>query len=887
MSNAWGKLIRECQDGADASCRKRCDCKERQRLSLTGHSADVMAVMHALLEQTVMSERLARLWGVAELTPEHKAWLLLLAGLHDAGKVNAGFAMGPFAAVKAVERWERGHISPLWALLGATRGTPEALKLQADVLKSSGLDQWLALLREPQGKPEDAPPWQPWLAALAHHGQVPADKLPIKTELWRKLGEYSPQQALRRLVNNLRNWLPDIPQAPPTAWNSRVAYGFAGLLTLADWLGSDSKIFALPGGDDIPDGPDRYAWALKRAHDMLATHLLVPDQARAATRGLTWTIKALTDFSHASPAQSAMLTLCDPPPSGRVCVIEDETGSGKTEAALIHFFRLFEQGAVDGLYFALPTRAAAVQIHARIQKFLARLWGDAAPLVVLAVPGYIDATGKVPDSGEGGTALQGLPPETGRWHEEPDQPWAAERPKRYLAAFIAVGTIDQALMGALRIKHAPLRSASLMRSLLVVDEVHSSDDYMRVVLGNLLDQHIAAGGHALLLSATLGATARCRLLKRKPPPSFDDACLIPYPAVWTGTDLIPAAARYKSSKQVRIELSTAWQDPACIVQRAIGAAGQGARVLIIRNQVKDVISTQMALHALAPDLCLRVNGVAAPHHARFAATDRKLLDAALEQALGAKVARGRGVVVVSSQTAEQSLDIDVDYLISDLCPADVLLQRIGRLHRARQRVVLKGFETPHLLVVAPNEAELAPAGPATKPKGILGLGLIYPNLLGIVATRRALERGQWIIPADNRELVERATHGDHLEALAKSLGENWLACWYQHLGVTGAQSNLATQNCLLWDGPMQPNPPGLDQNITTRLGLEDYFVELPSGTIGPFGEGIRGLIVPHHLVRGTPVPVTETKPEAEGFSFVFGDKRLRYDALGLRVDGSA
>jgi len=37
----------------------------------------------------------------------------------------------------------------------------------------------------------------------------------------------------------------------------------------------------------------------------------------------------------------------------------------------------------------------------------------------------------------------------------------------------------------------------------VVDEVHASDPYMRTLLVKALQRHLAAGGHAMLLSATL------------------------------------------------------------------------------------------------------------------------------------------------------------------------------------------------------------------------------------------------------------------------------------------------------------------------------------------------------------------------------------------------
>ncbi|MDA8253297.1 MAG: CRISPR-associated helicase Cas3' [Rhodospirillales bacterium] len=874
MTDAWAKLHRDCQDGRGASCRKRCDCPELNRLSLPGHSADVMAVMKILLDDTVISARLACLWGVPALSPALRSWLLLLTGLHDVGKTSIGFHLAPFAKEEFTTRWEAGHISPFWALLNASNGTPEAKNLRDNLFDNEYFKAFLPFL----GTQRD---WRPWLAALSHHGYVPQIQSRLDLCLWRKHDKhaYNPKRALHRLGQAMRCWLTDLPDTPPTQWNDRLGHAFAGLLTLADWLGSDTTVFPFPAQDRIPDGRERYSWAIAQAQEMMRERLIVPHRAREATKRLSWTINGLTGFERGSVAQTAMLEMDAAPRHGRICVIEDETGSGKTEAALIHFLRLFEQGAVDGLYFALPTRAAAVQIYGRIQNHLDRLWGEAAPRVVLAIPGYIDTEAD----------QTGLPLEAGRWDEARDLPWAAERPKRYLAALVAVGTIDQALMGALRLRHALLRSASLMRSLLVVDEVHSSDDYMSVVLGNLLDQHLAAGGHALLLSATLGATARCRLLDRAAPPAFATAKAVPYPAIWNGRDLLPGDGRRgekNAPKQVNIEITTAWRDPSMIVDRAVAAARQGARVLVIRNQVRDVVETQLALQARAPDLCLRVNGVAAPHHSRYAAEDRKALDAALERALGARVPRGNGIVVVASQTAEQSLDIDADVLISDLCPADVLLQRIGRLHRSRARVPIAGFEQPRLLVVAPLEAELVPHA-QRKRENPLVLGLVYPNLLGIIATRRALERRVWTIPDDNRELVESATHVDHLDALAHELGEPWYKNWQDHLGDTGARSNLAMHNCLRWNEPMQPDHNDVDEHIATRLGLQDHFVELPAGTRGPFGNVLRGLAIPGRWSRGAAPESVDIQQEAGGFTFAFAGNLLRYDALGLRVAATA
>lgn len=193
---------------------------------------------------------------------------------------------------------------------------------------------------------------------------------------------------------------------------------------------------------------------------------------------------------------------------GSLVILESETGSGKTEAALWRFVHLFRTGAIDSLYFALPTRVAASQVYHRVQTAIKNLWAEHSPLTIRALPGYVNA--------DGGDARQ-LPNFEVLWSDHPDdakaqQRWAAENSKRFLAAPIAVGTIDQALLGALQVRHAHLRHAMLARSLLVVDEVHASDAYMTVLLEQLLKAHLNAGGQALLLSATLGSSARNRYL---------------------------------------------------------------------------------------------------------------------------------------------------------------------------------------------------------------------------------------------------------------------------------------------------------------------------------------------------------------------------------------
>lgn len=884
IERPWAKLRRACREGRGEHCRAVCACPVTGWLSLIGHSADVAAVMRALLKVPVIARRLARLLVAPELSPADLDRLTALAALHDLGKINQGFQRGPFAS----ETFRAGHVGPLVTLFA--RVQPDRADPILDALCGAGqLDRVVHLL---DGADDSAAPLD---AIMAHHGHLPAPSC-LDPRLWHPVGGYDPVEACRELVDAIHSWCPLAFEPPePPAWTAPFGHAFAGLLTLADWLGSDAAVFRFPE-QDVPDGRLRYAWALERAHDRLSALQITPTALREAGSARPWDWAGMfPKLAEPTFAQRAMLGLAWPAPAqGRVCLIEAETGSGKTEAALVHFLDLFRRGEVDGMYLALPTRAAAAQIQTRVACSLQRLLGTAAA-VGLAVPGYLPVepeNAALPDP----SAL--LPDEA--HNSMRDALWAAERPKRYLAGWAMVGTIDQLLMGGLRVRHAQLRSAAMLRLLLVIDEVHASDVYMTAILRNLLAQHRAAGGHALLMSATLGSAARTRLLAptRGPVamPAFEDAVATPYPAVWAGSAGAPIAAAEDApvTKTVTVVLEPEWRETTTVVGRAIEAARRGARVLVVRNSVRLAAATHQALEAEAPDLAFGVPDggdglVRCPHHARFAREDRLLLDRALEGVLGKDAPRDRGRVVVTTQTAEQSLDIDADLLITDLCPADVLLQRIGRLHRHR-RERPDGYAAPMVIVVAPAEGELEGCirdnGEVRDPP--LALGLVYPDLIGVVATRRALAaRPVLQIPRDNRPLVEAASHPGHLEALAQALGGAWQRHWGAVLGVQGAHAQAAAHACLDWAGPILPLPSGLDERITTRLGLDDRAVELPDGTIGPFRRPISVITVPGRWLQGvTGDAVAQADSGHDGvLTVTLGGRRFTCDRLGLRPAG--
>lgn len=852
---------------------------------LTAHMLDVAASFAALVQLHSVRRAFERVAG-RELMPVDWARLGALAFLHDVGKANAGFQ---------AKQWLRnGQTVPAgWP---PTAGhTNEALFIFMNENLAGALP--LAAMNE----------WGPaclnlWRASISHHGRPVEDPIDSSVKhLWAPVihgGEvvYDPRATLAEIGQCLRHWFgPAFVAGPPLPNQAEFAHLFAGMVQFADWLGSDTTFFPY-----LEPGEERNQTAWQRAKNAVA-HIGVDVQAwRQALITMPGFAKVF-DVSAPRPIQARMAD----PGLGSLLILESETGSGKTEAALWRFAQLFQVGQVDSLYFALPTRVAATQLYTRTLQFAKNLWAESPqhpPLVVRALAGY--------ESADGHDIAQKLPGFEVLWADKPDEQkahtrWAAESSKRFLAAPLAVGTIDQALMAALQVRHAHMRHSLLARSLLVVDEVHASDAYMATLLAHLLRAHLSAGGHALLLSATLGASARHRYQKllspQTPMPTLAHAMATPYPALTDGADThaLPDSGR---SKQVHWHVKDCIDQPEVIASLAIAAAKQGTKVLVIRNTVPTALATFRAIEEQAQENGLQqalfqLNGVATVHHSRYSREDRPLLDQAVEQQIGKKRTDAlQACIVVGTQTLEQSLDIDADLLITDLCPMDVLLQRVGRLHRHDRAA----HERPEVYRSA-QAVVLVPAGHSLESclkKSSHGLGRfhngggIYTDLRILEATRRQISAASsHCIPKDNRELVERATHPEVLVAIEAELGTAWQEHGQAADGKTQAERTMAALSKLPFDKCFEDEAgnvmqfAGREEQITSRLGASDYLLTFAPPLPGPFGQTIRLLPVRHHMwpkaVGPDEQPSQQIALPGGGFSFMLGQYPFRYSRLGL------
>lgn len=814
-------------------------------LSVHDHGIDVAAVLEALLDGG-WSRRFDAMRDGASSEGTRSA-LIATAFLHDMGKANAGFWRRQFPGAPTI-----GHLTPLLA-------------------DSAGLGVVMAAVPGLIEQPDLC------AALLAHHGRPVLEGRPCEEDLWVADGHYDPLAQLSALIRACHTEWPDGLDGAPPELSPRAVSLFAGLLTLADWIGSDPVRFPLDG----VAGPARMIRSREAARRAVGGLGLGSD---GELRALAGQATFEDTFGFAPRTMQEMAGEGDAP----LIVLEAETGSGKTEAAIWRFLLLFAAGVVDGVYFALPTRTSAVQMEARLTRAMNAVFGPGVVPVTLAVPGYLRV---------GGVEGQRIGPWDVLWPDAPgealrDARWAGEAPKQFLAARVAVGTVDQVLMSGLKVRHAHLRAACLSRSLLVVDEVHASDDYMAEVLCSVLANHLGAGGHAMLLSATLGNASRARLTGHRGIGQVE-AVAVPYPAIHAGSATVGTDGG--QAKRVHVELAGFIDDAETIAARAIAAAAAGARVLVLRNTVRGALAVQRALETRAdPAMLWQVAQAPGLHHGRFAAEDRRILDRQIEAAFGRDRGAG-GLIAVGTQTLEISLDLDADLMITDLAPMDVLLQRFGRLHRHPQRSRSPGFEAAHVVVAVPPARDLTRYLGRVAERHGLGPSAddaragVYANVVVLEATWAALEAcGVLDLPADNRALVEAATHPDALEAIVAA--KEWTAFWARDRGGMVAEIGQARSNSLDLSVPMSDEAPFPEGDaIATRLGARDRLIRLPVGTVGPFGELITTIRVASWMLRDVaPDAEPEVRVEGDGQVLRFegegGAVTLRYDRLGLRTE---
>lgn len=756
--------------------------------TLEQHSLDVASALRVLLGSPVLRQRVAVALG-EPVTAAVVDTFGVLAFLHDLGKADARWQ----AYIRGVGP-KRDHTAPFLQHLGTTPALLEAVQPALALV-----DDTEAML----------------CTVVAHHGAPITD-----TALRRYAIEITDAAAVEEAARLVRLAFDLYPQATAIRWTPAFSHVFAGVLMLADWLGSSVAFHS---------GVDREA-------------VVAAELATTGWRAFTAGADPATILEALRPGQRAVLAA---PLDDRLLLLEDSTGSGKTEAAVLRALALLDAGRVEGLYLAVPTRSAATELHARVARLMRDVHPGQAGRVMRVVPTALDTDELLPDQ---------------------LRSWAAGSTKKAAIAPIGIGTIDQALLSIMRVRHSWLRRAALCTKLLVIDEVHAGDAHMIRLVEELVRAQIDAGGYAMAMSATLGEEAKSRLLAR-PRRSLAEARADAYPLLTTAS--ITQNFEPSSSATISVQIS----DHTAALARATTAASGGARVLWIRSTVAEARSDRRALTGGGARTIL--------HHSRYAQPDRVLKDGEVLAVLGKEAPRhGDGVIVVGTQTVEQSLDIDADLLVTDAAPADVLLQRLGRLHR-HERHRPGGFETPLVLVIEPGAREAYLPEPSFRALPPQGWRWIYPAL-PVLATLELLEElGEIELPRDQRRMVEAATHRDALRPMTDR-GAAWAQAWQSYINLAGREQQVA--DAALIDFNDQYGY-GTTEAIATRLGDPTIMVRT-SGLVSPLdGAALAEIGVPQRWWRGRePVDTAVVGYAADGTAMLTaGTLSMRYDSDGLKA----
>ncbi|PWV65555.1 CRISPR-associated helicase Cas3' [Plasticicumulans acidivorans] len=803
------------------------------------HCLDVAAVgREYLLRHPRLCRFLAQALGLPE--PVFIAWFSFFLALHDIGKFAETFQAQRSDVLRQLqaERPPLSKTSPqrhdslgylLWSdLLRARLRRGDWLQLTASTQRGrivNGLDAWAA-------------------AVTGHHGQPP-QVAGARVDAFSEADQQAALAFVDELAALLLAGLDAVEVADAKAFadaSRRLSWWLAGITVLADWIGSNTRWFDFC--DDPAYGLARY-WqrACRQAAEAVAECGVLP-AASAAEQTLA-TLFPQLPAAGASPLQqcAATLTLGDGP---QLFVLEDVTGAGKTEAALLLAQRLMAAGRADGLYFALPTMATATAMYARLGRVYARLFAPGErPSLVLAhgmrdLDPQFRASILAPAAAEDDYGAGALEAASVRCRA-----WLADSRKKALLAQVGAGTIDQGLLGVLPTRHQSLRLLGLFGKVLICDEVHASEPYVHRLLQSLLRFHAAAGGSAILLSATLPTQMRAELMRAWAEGGGRELRLPTQPGAYplltqAGVGERALATRAAVARRVAVRrLDSIEQVIASL--RAAAAAGRCA--CWIRNSVADAREAFAALAAAGVESLTLF-------HARFSVADRQRIEQAVVARFGYDgAAAGRaGQIVIATQVVEQSLDLDFDVLVSDLAPIDALIQRAGRLcrHRRDEHGALRAAADPQ--PDARGEPCLWLYGPAPRSdvdadwlrRLLPRAARVYPNHRQLWLGAHELERrGGFAMPDDARALIE-TVYGDGAEAPGVLDQSDIDADGARHAATTQAQLNALDPG----QGYQHDGFTWADERLTpTRLGEAETLLRLAvlrDGEWCPLHAGVAG-----------------------------------------------
>jgi len=784
------------------------------------HLLDVAASADVILQREPQNTRnqIAAILGLE--WDNARSWILLLIACHDLGKACPGFQL-KWAESKALLKQGGFHV-------------PRLIETNVNhaFVSQFALEQLLNEVKWPEGLAELCAD-----AVGCHHGtratptrleNISGDRYGVDGENWQSVWK----DIFKAICETLGVGVPPVK-------NSLSGTDFmllSGLASFADWIGSNEEWFPFC---TLKNCGDLSAWFSQRREN---AELALDSIGWANRTPLLNVYRSFTDaFPKCTPprplqvavAQAVAETL-----SPCVLLIEAPMGEGKTEAAFYAHLELQRRFGHRGLYIAMPTKATGNAMFSRTLEFLKSFTGDRTlDLQLLHGATQLNDTfqkvrlGQI-HSDEGDGAIQ-----AGSWFTYK---------KRALLSEYGVGTIDQALLTILPVRHYFVRLWGLANRVVVFDEIHAYDAYTGTLLFHLIRWLRALGSSVILLSATLPPEFRRRLADALGTKLPVQEAAYPRLTMFTDGSAKPKQTNFAADYNRRRELIIEPLEPAlealhsCLaeklpawgyagvivntVQRAQGLYqlfGEGKEILkegvVIGKQLSD--GTEIHLF-----------------HARYPAQERQRREDAIRAVYGKNeeneklVERKGRHILIATQVAEQSLDLDFDLLITDLAPVDLILQRAGRLWRHQR--TCRPIRQPFLCV-----AGLTGDSPGSFGEP-LWWSVVYDENILIKTWQVLAEREQIILPDEIDLLVKLVYEGfdiptdDEIQkrlekAEIENEGERFAQQTTAHQAIIGLPTDGSwkdTSRFYLYDD----DEPGVHHTLKaqTRLG-EDSVVAIP------------------------------------------------------------
>ncbi len=626
-------------------------------LPLWMHSKDTAGIILRLLEEW-LPRHFVELSGYR--LEELKKICCLLALVHDLGKLTPVFAARITETIPDV----RGKLEHL----GLEVGSPAEYRDGKQTPHARAGEQLLLEM----GCPD-------CLCAVvgAHHGKPQESMLQWKYELEAYSTNYNGKDNNGVWTALRKEWFADAMEESGFSDAGRIPKPrqpvqvlLSGLLIMADWIASNTEYFPLISVDSCGD-PAMYPTRVEKAWAKLA----LPEAWSPQTYVMDgdWFVNRFSFYPNA--VQNVMLRAANEGHGG-IYILEAQMGVGKTEAALAAAEVLASKLSCGGIYFGLPTQATANGIFQRLVLWADKQAEDTQLAIRLAhgmaelnedYRAFFRGAARVDEDGDNEERLI-------------VHPWFNGRKQALLANFV-IGTVDQLLLAALKQKHVMLRHLGLSGKVVVLDECHAYDAYMNQYLERALNWLGTYRIPVIMLSATLPEEQRKRLIEAylNGRPDIE-------PEGWTTNRGYPLVT---------------WTDGRAVKQETVGTKENGRRVRLKQTGEEQLIPLLRNAASVGGCCGVIVNTVryaqeltktiqdAIPEaevmllHSRFMAPDRADRERELLRRIGkySTAESRRSLIVVGTQVMEQSLDIDLDMLVTQLCPMDLLLQRIGRLHR--------------------------------------------------------------------------------------------------------------------------------------------------------------------------------------------------------------